>query len=184
MIMARHIEQERKFIGGLCSSLQADELFFPLNQPLFFQRPHNFPRMSRGNAAEQGQRLRLDAGFRIAESAIRQSLAKPSFRPVEFSFAEQVFEIERAAQLQAFFNHSSSPLSFFNFRDGAKNRVSLSGDDRVAQSLQTRHPIFHAFRHPGYVRFYPPISSVQPMGKPISHSTQPGFSEPPATTFS
>jgi hypothetical protein len=105
IVMARHIEQERKFIGGLRPSLASDELFFPLNQPLFFQRPHDFPRMSRGNTAEQGQYLRLNAGFRIAESAIREGLAKPSFCPVEFRFAEQLFEIERAAQFHVFFSH-------------------------------------------------------------------------------
>jgi hypothetical protein len=68
--------------------------------------------LPRSDAAEQGQRLRLNAGFRIAESAIGENLAEPSFRPVEFRFAEQVFEIECAAQFQVFFSHFSSPLSF------------------------------------------------------------------------
>jgi hypothetical protein len=96
--------------------------------------------MSRGNAAEQGQRPRRDAGFRIAESAIGENLTKPLFCPVEFRFTEQGFKIERTAQFQAFFRQSSSPLSFFNFRDGAENRVCLSRDDRVAHARSRQMP--------------------------------------------
>ena len=69
------------------------------------------------------------------------------------------------------------------FGDGTEYGVCLRRDDGVAQGPQPCYPVFHAPRHARDVRLYVPIS-VQPMGRPMSHSTQGGFSDPPATTFS
>src|SRR5690606_7463574 len=66
-----------------------------------------------------------------------------------------------------------------------QNRIYLLRHHCIAEGFEPRHPVFHSDGHPGrlpVVLWFPesggPSGSVQPIGKPISVSTQAGLSWP------
>lgn len=66
----------------------------------------------------------------------------------------------------------------FNIRNISENGICLRRTNRVPQGFQTERPVFHFLRHAGDTVGLPlpQDTSVHPRGKPISHSTQSGFS--------
>ena len=65
-----------------------------------------------------------------------------------------------------------------NRRDIVKNGIGLGRADRVAQGFQPQGPVFRVLGDPGDALRLggPEDTAVHPWGKPMSHSTQSGFS--------
>lgn len=61
-----------------------------------------------------------------------------------------------------------------NLPNGFEYRVKLRGNNGVSKAFQAVYTVFHAFRNARNA-----YRLVHPTRKPISHSTQSGFSSPP-----